>query len=128
MKRHRYLLLALAILVSGCLTDSGEKLPDPKPVSATAIQSAGISGMAISIVVRCVVPEPCWAFTRTDYSKSSNTFAVTVFARRTTNDPCLQVLSSIDAPFNVTVDALGSYSFQFWRYDGTTLDTTLIVQ
>ena len=107
---------------------SGENLPDPEPVSAMAIQSAKVSGRAISIVVRCVVPEPCWAFTRTEHSRSNNNFAVTVFARRVTNDPCLQVLSSIDASFDVIAEAPGSYSFQFWRSDGTTVDTTLIVQ
>ena len=128
MKHYMCSLIVLMILISGCLTDSGKKLPDPEPVSAISIQSTNIGGMTISIVVRCRVPESCWVFTRTEHTRSNNTFAVTVFARRATNDPCLQVLSSIDAPFNITVDASGSYSFQFWQDNGTTVDTTLIVQ
>ena len=125
--RDQYPLITVALLFTACLTDSGEKLPEPQAVSAYAFQSVNISGRYISVIVRCVVPEPCWTFARTDRSKSGNIFAVTVFARRTTNDPCPQVLSSIDAPFDAAVESPGSYSFRFWRHDGTTLDTTLTV-
>ena len=128
MKNSRVLLWAAVVLFSGCLTDSGLELSEPKPVSAAAIRSANPTGRVISIVVNCVVPQPCWGFTRTNYNKSRNSYAVTVYASRITNDPCADVLSSIDAPFSVTVGAAGSYSFRFWQYGGTTLDTTIVVQ
>ncbi len=127
MKHHTGLLLMLVILAGGCLTDSGEKLSSVKAVSAASIQSVAVSGRVVSVVARCVVPEPCWAFANTEYSRTNDTFAVTVFAGRTTSGPCVEVLSSVDATFKITVDAAGSYTFQFWRYDGTTLDTTVVV-
>lgn len=125
--KHICAFLAIASLMSACLTDVGEELGDPKAVTAYSFKTAIVSGRDISFVVTCEVPTPCWAFNRIDSARSGNTFTVTVFARRTTSGPCLTVLSSIDAPFDVTVESAGSYTFEFWRYDGTVLDTTLVV-
>ncbi len=122
------LFLPICLLVAGCLTDSEQKLPDPRPVSAFAFESATISGQTVSMVVRCMVPDPCWAFTGIDHSRTDNTITISVFARRVTNDPCPQVVWSIEAPFNVTIKNAGIYTFCFWRSDSTTLDTTLTIK
>jgi len=127
MKLNKHLSLLVIVAFAGCLTDSGEKLPDPIPVSAYLIKSANVSVRSISLVVACGTPNPCWCFTRTEHSRSANTYTVKVFAKLTTNDPCIQIVGSIDAPFNVTVEGPGSYTFRFWRYDGTTVDTTLVI-
>jgi len=128
MKACRYISFVVFFGIAGCMTDSGESLPDPIPVSAYLIESAQISARTVTLEVVCSVPEPCWAFARTEQARSGNSYFVTVYARRTTNDPCLQVLSSINASFSTTVEAPGSYTFAFWRYDGTTLDTVLTIR
>jgi hypothetical protein len=128
MKFRGYIILVAVIFLVGCVTDSGEKSTESQPVDAYSIKSIQASGRTVSFQVACTVPEPCWAFTRTEYAKSGDAYAVTVFARRTTSDPCLQVLSSIDAPFSVSVGSAGSYTFRFRRSDGTTVDTTITVQ
>lgn len=126
--KYIFIALVLVIFINSCLTDSNDNLPEPQPVSAYEIKSVNVRGRYISIVAGCGTPESCWAFNRTSYSRSNNTFLITVFAQRTTNDPCLQVISSIDARFNTIVNAPGTYTFRFWRNDGTTVDTTLNIR
>lgn len=128
MNLLKCLSLITIVALAGCLIDSDEKLQDEGPVSAYLIKNATVSDRSISIVVTCETPNPCYCFTHTKHSRSANSYQVKVFARLITNDPCIHVVGSIDAPFNVTVESPGSYSFRFWRYDGTTVDTTLVVQ
>jgi hypothetical protein len=111
----------------GCVTDSNQKLPEPKAVSTTLIKSTSIQERTIVFTVVCTTPEPCWKFVRFDNSTLGQSITTTVFAQRTTNDPCLQVLSSIEVPVTIVVPSNGTYSFRFWQYDGKTLDTTLTI-
>lgn len=115
------------VAIAGCLINSEEKLPDIIPVSANLIKNANVSGRTISVVVVCETPNPCYCFTHTEHSRSANIYTVKVFARLTTNDPCIHIVGSIDAPFNVSVEGPGSFTFRFWRDDNTTVDTTLVI-
>lgn len=128
MNLLKCLSLITVVAFAGCLIDSDEKLQDSKPVSAYQIKNATVSDRTISLTVSCETPNPCWSFTHIQHTRSANTYTVRVFARSTTNDPCITIVGSIDAPFNVTLESPGSYIFRFWRYDGTTVDTTLVVQ
>ncbi len=127
MKLLKYLFLLMVVTLAGCLINSEENQSDPIPVSANQIRNASVSGRTISIVAACETPTPCWCFSYTKHIRSANTYTVTVFARLTTNDPCITIVGSTDAPFNVTVEVPGSYSFRFWRSDDATVDTTLVV-
>lgn len=113
--------------MSGCLSDSGENLPPPKAVSASLIKGASIEGRTITFTLVCTIPEPCWRFVRFENLASGQTITTTVLAQRTTNDGCLQVLSSIETPVTISVPSSGAYTFRFWQYGGKTLDTTLTI-
>ena len=123
-----WVVVLAAVILTGCLTNSGENWAVPKKVSALSFDSVGVSGRTIFIVVRCGVPEPCWQFAKIDYVRLDNTFTITVLARRSTDNPCPEVMSSIPAPYVVTVESAASYSFKFWKNGGTTLDTILVVR
>jgi hypothetical protein len=125
--RTTIILLSSILLLTGCLIESDERLPDPIAVSAEQIKSVDIVGTTIAFRVVCMVPEPCWKFVRFEDSMSEQTITTTVFAQRTTNGPCLQVISSIEAPVTLEVPSGGVYTFRFWRRDETTLDTTLTI-
>ena len=127
MKIKLYLLSTMFI-ISACLSDSGEKLPEPKPVSTEEIKRVVISDYSVLVLVNCAVPEPCWTYVRTDQSINGSEINLTVIARRTTNDPCIQVMSSIDPEMQLTMPTAGSYTLKFWRHDGTTIDTTIVIQ
>ena len=51
-----------------------------------------------------------------------------IFGKRATNDPCVQVLSSLDAKTTTVVPTSGRYIFHFWSTDDTSIDTTIVVQ
>ncbi len=121
------LLALISLTFGGCITDTGEQLPDPKPVSADSISSIAIQGRTISFIVSCTVGDPCWRFVRSDHSVSGRTIAVTIYARRF-NAICPAVVVSIKAPATVVVPSSGSFTFQFWRWGGQTLDTMLTFQ
>jgi hypothetical protein len=50
-----------------------------------------------------------------------------VYARRLTNDPCLQVVTPLRASFSVSVPTPGTYTLKFWRQQEKSLDTTITV-
>jgi len=106
----------------------GEQLPDPMPASMDSIKSISIQGRTVSFIVSCPVPTLCFVFVGSDYSISGQSVAVTVYVRSRDDYPCPQVIWSMEAPATVVVPSSGSYTFQFWRYGGQTLDTTLTFQ
>jgi len=110
----------------GCVTDSGEKLPDPVWVSVTSIKSATIVGKTVQFTVVCWVPEPCWRYARSNVKFFGQFVAIGVYVQRTTSEQCAQVLTSIDVPVNITVPSAGTYTFQFTRLE-TTADTTMTI-
>ncbi len=126
MKKAAFLTL-ISLSFGGCITDMGEQLSDPKPVSADSISSIALQGRTVSFIVSCTVGDPCWRFVRSDYSISGRSVAVTVYARRI-SATCPAVVVSIKAPATIVVPFSGSYTFRFWRYGGRTLDTTLTIQ
>jgi len=125
--RMTLIILSTFLSFIGCLTDSSEKLLEPKAVSATIIKGAIFEGRTITFSVVCEIPEPCWRFAGFSTSTSGQSITTVIFAQRMTNDPCLQVLSSIEAPVTSVVPSSGVYTFRFWQYNGETLDTTLTI-
>jgi hypothetical protein len=121
-------LILIPLSVSGCFTDMGEQLPDPEPVSADSVSSLSIQGRTVYFNVICTIPTPCYVFVRSDYSISGQLIPVTVYARPRNNDPCIQMLARMEAQATIVVPSSGSYTFQFWRYGGQTLDTSLTFQ
>jgi hypothetical protein len=117
-------LVLILLILGGCVTDMGEQLRDPEPVSADSISSIAIHARTASFIISCSVGDPCWRFVRSDYSISGRTIAVTIYARRI-NAICPAVVVSIKAPATIVVPSSGSYTFRFWRGGGQTLDTTL---
>lgn len=126
----RYLLfvfLFTGFAFASCSTDASSQTPTPVLLSAVAIDSVGVSMHTVTIRVVCTIPTPCWIFVRTEYSKQSNVFSVSVYGRRVSNNPCVQVLSSLKATLTAAVDSAGSYTFRFWRSDTSSVDTTVTV-
>ncbi len=81
MKKAAFLML-ISLTIGGCITDMGEQLRDPEPVSADSISSIAIQGRTVSFIVSCTVGNPCWRFVRSDHSVSGRTIAFTIYARR----------------------------------------------
>jgi hypothetical protein len=118
------ILLAMPLSLISCITDAGV---ETSPISAYKIKNIAISSRSLSFVVNCELPNPCWAFVRTEVTTSGNEVFFKVFAR-STSSACIDVLSSLDAPASVTLQSSGTYTFRFWQYNDKTLDSTLVVQ
>lgn len=129
--RKRILLLSVIsvsfVFLSGCVTDSEKKLPDPQQVGVWSIKSISVSGRTISATVVGMATESCWGFVRADHTISGSTITVSIFARRLTNDPCATVMTPIEAPLSITVPTSGTYTLKFWRQQNQSLDTTITI-
>jgi hypothetical protein len=121
MKTPIYLLVLFSY---ACITDNGDVT---RPLSAMRIQSMNISGRSISFVIRCETPTPCWTYVKTEQASSDNEIRFKVLGR-SSGDPCVQVLSSLDAPATTILPSAGTYSFRFWQYNDKSIDTTITVQ
>ena len=117
----------IMLLFIGCLTDSGETLPDLTLLAANSIKSVTVSGRSVAFKVGCTLPQPCYTVVRTDHAIDGTDVSLTILGRRTTDDPCLEVLVNIDTEASIIVPSAGSYTFRFWRYDEKTIDTTLSI-
>jgi hypothetical protein len=122
------IILSLLLIVIGCTssTDSNNTLSGP--ITANRIKSVQISNHTITFLVNCTIPEPCWEYARTDQAINGFEVNLKIFGKRATNDPCVQVLSSLDAKTTTVVPTSGRYIFHFWSTDDTSIDTTIVVQ
>lgn len=125
----KFLIVAAILWVRpGCPTDAGEQTPAPQAVPAISIKSISGSAGGVSFTVECSVPNPCWCYVRTDQTISGNTLLLKVFAGPLNNEPCIQVVSTVDASGSVALPAKGTYTVRFWKSDEATIDTTIAVQ
>jgi hypothetical protein len=126
------ILLTVPLSLISCSTDTRvEALTDASVeatlISAYKINNTAISGRSVSFVVNCVIPDPCWAFVRTEVTTLGKDVFFKVYAR-STSSACTEVYYSLDAPASVTLQSSGTYIFHFWQYNDKTLDTTIVVQ
>lgn len=126
----RDLIVLLSVIVSmcGCLNDMGQQIPVSQPANAESISRAAVQGRTVSFLVVCTLPTPCWEFVRSEHAIAGPNIAVTVIVRPLNGDPCIQVLSHVEAPATIVVPSAGTYMFHFWRYGNSSLDTTLTFQ
>lgn len=122
-------LLVATISLPGCLRDMGTGSNFRVSQLAThSINSVAVSGRTLTFsLVRAIPKAGCWKYLRTDQSAEDGKYLVTVQGQRTTNDPCLQVMGSVQVSTSITVPNPGTYEFSFWQYD-TTIDTTITIQ
>jgi len=91
------------------------------------ITSAQVSNLTVTFELVCAVPEEgCWRYLRTDHIANGFAHTVTIQGERTTADPCLQQLGSINVTTAIAINGPGVHSFSFWAYE-TTLDTIITV-
>ena len=122
------LLFVGTISLPGCLRDMGTGSNFRVSQLATqSINSVAVSGRTVTFSLVCATPEAgCWKYLRTDQSAGDGKYLVTVQGQRTTNDPCLQVIGSVQVSTSITVPGPGTYEFSFWQYD-TPIDTTITI-
>ncbi|MDZ7715338.1 MAG: hypothetical protein U5J95_03915 [Balneolaceae bacterium] len=120
-------LIILLFLVAACNADPSGNLPDPEPIQTEQLKNITIDGLNVSFETINTIPEPCWELADYESSISNSEVVITIFGQRTTTDPCMQVVSSLEANVEITLPQNGTYTFKFFRYEGETLDTTLTV-
>ncbi len=121
------LLTFMLMLLSNCGIDNDNKLSDATEIPTYQIESIEVTDNTAVFSIICEAPENCWEFSSYDNSISGSNITVTVFGQRTTNDFCLQVLTSMNVTSSITVPVKGEYTFKFWQHNGATLDTTIII-
>lgn len=124
MKKLIYLLPVFVPF--SCSTDHGQDLPDPQPSSAMSIKSVDYNQDAVQFTVVSAVPQPCYRPHSSEVDRVSEIISIKIYVQRTTNDPCLDVMSSVESKISIPAVSGNTYKFQFWRYEEEApLDTTL---
>ena len=123
------LLIALTslILIGPCSPESTAPSYQTGKLAVFRIASAQVSDNVVTFDLICVVPEiGCWRYLRTDHVSNGLSHTITIQGQRTTADPCMQQLGSIQVITPIGVDGPGVHSFSFWAYE-TSFDTTITV-
>lgn len=125
----KYLVPLIVILFSlySCSLLSNKNLPEPTLLHTGMIKNISVEQNQIYFSVTGVTPQPCYRFHSYEFEKSDHVINIRIYGRRTTNDPCPHVLSSVEDEISVPVVSGETYSFKFWRYEGATLDTTVTI-
>ena len=89
------IILFLLLAVIGCTNSTDNNSTLSGPIPANRVKSVEISNHAITFSVNCTIPEPCWEYFRTDQAINGFEVNLKIFGKRTTNDPCVQVLWSL---------------------------------
>ena len=124
--KHLILLSILFILLS-CSIDSSNDLPDPQPANTEMIKSVNFDEDSVNFTVVSSVPQPCYSFASSKIESSNEVVNITIYIQRQTNDPCPDMVSSIESDITVPVGSSNTYLFKFWKYNETTLDTTIFI-
>ena len=66
-------------------------------------------------------------FASSKIESSNEVVNITIYIQRQTNDPCPDMVSSIESDITVPVGSGNTYLFKFWKYNETTLDTTIFI-
>jgi hypothetical protein len=122
------LIFYLLLVFTGCTTSTDNNNLLSGPISANRIKSVTALDQEVNFIINCTIPEPCWKYLRTDQEISGFNINMKIIGQRITNDPCLEVLSSLDAKPTIIVPQTGIYTFHFWNTNETSIDTTVVIQ
>ena len=109
--KHLILLSILFILLS-CSIDSSNDLPDPQPANAEMIKSVNFDENSVNFTVVSSVPQPCYSFSSSKIESSNEVVNITIYTQRQTNDPCPDMVSSIESDITVPVESGNTYFAQ----------------
>lgn len=105
--------------------DLVENNPIKTPVHE--ILSLEIENKIVRFTVGSSFPTPCYAFENVDYVVADKTIHAAIFARLTTTDPCITMISQEEISSEIKVQHSGEYLLSFWKSDTQTLDTLIVV-
>ena len=125
--KHLAPVLLIVFGMLSCSLLSRNDLPEPELLHAGRIKNIDARPTQIQFEVIAVTPEPCWRYHSYEYDKSDNVVDIKIFGRRTTHDPCPKVGSSVEGEITIPVESGNTYTFDFHRKYGGSLDTTITI-
>ncbi|MCH8568729.1 MAG: hypothetical protein LAT67_10715 [Balneolales bacterium] len=124
-----FLLLMAAVLLTSCIdliTGDRNNRSDAQPIYTQSVESIELSNGKISFDLVGLTPNPCWTAASPTYEKTGTTFNITQRGYPS-NQPCVDVLGTIETSISLNVAPGTEYTFKFWRFDEATLDTTITI-
>lgn len=119
------------ILMSAMVHCSEEAMVDSQPavlLPATRIKEVALGNGSASFTISCVAPNPCYGFDRLEKAVKGTEMTIKIYGKRTTNDPCIQVVSNIDVTADLKMPKPGRYRVKFFGKNGATVDTTVVMK
>jgi hypothetical protein len=124
------LKIALLLILAGLIRCSDEAVVNARPavlLPVNRIKQVTVAGRSATIVVNCTAPNPCYTLARVEQKAEGNEIAVQVFGRLVSDNPCIQVVASIDVIATFKLPDAGTYHFRFTGYNRAAVDTSLVV-
>lgn len=126
--------LIFCIFVYGCddmpnVIEDGEQYRiKTLPVTEISMPDTVSVGLDVAFVVTVQTPTPCWAFDHFEISRNGFEILIKVFGQLTTTTPCPTVLDSFQQTGTLTLEASGTYTFEFWVDEQQTLNKTVVMR
>ncbi len=132
--------LALIILLSlACLlffaascshqatAPAGHWVYSPMPVDSISVGQVDSSSAAF--IAKAWWGDGCGQFSHYVLANDGNACKVTIIGKEYVepDKACIQICMRYNVPVSVPLPGPGTYTFKFWRTDGSTLDTTLTI-
>lgn len=124
------ILIAFCLMIlfrPACSENSDVVENNPIKTPVHEILSLEIENKTVRFTVVSSFPTPCYDFEKIDFNVADNTIDAAVFARLTTNDPCITMISQEEISSEITLELSGEYRLRFWKSDTQTLDTLIVV-
>jgi len=117
-------------MLAGLIRCSDEAMVNARPavlLPVNRIKQVTLAGRTATFVVNCTAPNPCYTLARVEQRAEGNEITVQVFGRLVSDDPCIQVVASIDAIATLKLPAAGTFHFRFANSSRATVDTSLVI-
>jgi hypothetical protein len=127
MKYSSAFFFLLTMTLAACTNgnEPTEMIERGSPV--TRVISTTIQNQTVTLTLESWWSNGCGRFVRHEQQVSGNTVSVKVIGNEPKGAICTQNIISLQSVLTVPNLRSGSYRFQFWKSDSTTLDTTIQV-
>ena len=91
------------------------------------IVSVDVDQKTVQFTVITSFPTPCYSFDTMDVVFDEDKILASVFAKLTTTDPCITMISEEEVTSEITVEASGQYLLSFWKSESQSVDTLIVI-
>lgn len=98
-----------------------------RPLQVVSLDTLNMAGDKLICSLTVQVPDLCWKIARYDVKDEDGKMVVKIIGEREKDALCAQMIGTLKTKVPLPVHKPGKYILRFWKAEGASIDTTLMV-